>query len=175
MNQSFHNKNAAELGASTNDKIPSPEEIRNAILKKLVDSGEKDKLKEMLSDRLTQSGWRDDLKEHCKNIIRKKGLEKITVEELVSEITPYGRCKQFVGFILSYQLILACLQPLYRMKLKLSSWTGSEHSFMLIIKMTTICQIFKAITNFRTVFDYCTGSICFLCFQPFLCYIHGKR
>lgn len=78
---------------SNSDKIPSPEEIRNQILKKLVDTGEKDRLKEMLSDRLTQNGWRDDLKEHCKNIIRRKGLDKITVEELVAEITPYGRCK----------------------------------------------------------------------------------
>ncbi len=84
--------NMGDSNSGMNDKIPSPEEIRNAILKKLVDSGEKDRLKEMLSDRLTQSGWRDDLKEHCKNIIRRKGLEKITVEELVSEITPYGRC-----------------------------------------------------------------------------------
>lgn len=29
--------------------------------------------------------------EHCKEIIRKKGLEKITVDELVDEITPRGR------------------------------------------------------------------------------------
>lgn len=93
MNQSFQNRSGTDLGPSANEKIPSPEEIRNAILKKLVDSGEKDKLKEMLSDRLTQSGWRDNLKEHCKNIIRKKGLEKVTVEELVSEITPFGRCE----------------------------------------------------------------------------------
>lgn len=29
--------------------------------------------------------------EHCKEIIRGKGLEKITVDELVEEITPRGR------------------------------------------------------------------------------------
>lgn len=32
--------------------------------------------------------WRQ---EHCKEIIRGKGLEKITVDELVEEITPRGR------------------------------------------------------------------------------------
>jgi len=35
--------------------------------------------------------WRDELKEYCKDVIRRKGLEKVTVEELVSEITPHGR------------------------------------------------------------------------------------
>ena len=53
--------------------------------------GEKDKLKEMLRERLVQCGWRDELKEYCKEVIRKKGLEKVTVEELVADITPQGR------------------------------------------------------------------------------------
>ena len=38
-------------------------------------------------------GWRDEIKEFCKDVIRMKGLEQITVEELVSEITPYGRAQ----------------------------------------------------------------------------------
>ena len=54
-------------------------------------TGEKDKLKEMLRERLVQCGWRDELKEYCKEVIRKKGLEKVTVEELVADITPQGR------------------------------------------------------------------------------------
>ena len=57
----------------------------------MVETGEKDKLKEMLRDRLQQCGWRDELKEFCKEVIRRKGLEKVTVEELVAEITPQGR------------------------------------------------------------------------------------
>jgi enhancer of yellow 2 transcription factor len=67
------------------------EQIRDTIMAKLVESGEKDRLKDMLRDRLVQCGWRDELKEHCKDLIRKKGLEKVTVEELVAEITPHGR------------------------------------------------------------------------------------
>jgi hypothetical protein len=47
----------------------------------------------MLRERLIQCGWRDDLKEFCKDVIRRKGLEKVTIEELVSEITPKGRGK----------------------------------------------------------------------------------
>jgi hypothetical protein len=49
------------------------------------------RLKEFLRERLIASGWRDELKEACKEVIRKKGLDKITIEELVAEITPKGR------------------------------------------------------------------------------------
>jgi hypothetical protein len=57
----------------------------------------------MLHDRLVSSGWRDELKEHCKAIIRRKGLEKVTVEELVAEITPKGRGE----FVLIFKNFLA--------------------------------------------------------------------
>lgn len=67
------------------------EQIRETIMAKLVESGEKDRLKEMLRERLVQCGWREDLKEYCKEVIRRKGLEKVTIEELVAEITPKGR------------------------------------------------------------------------------------
>jgi len=60
---------------------------------KLVETGEKERLKEMLRERLVACGWRDELKEYCKEVIRRKGLEKVTVEDLVGEITPRGRCK----------------------------------------------------------------------------------
>lgn len=107
------------------DRAKKDEQIRDTIMAKLVESGEKDKLKEMLRERLVQCGrfassptsspslfcyyhhlisifislmfaivllgWRDELKEYCKDVIRKKGLEKVTVEELVAEITPHGR------------------------------------------------------------------------------------
>jgi Transcription factor e(y)2 len=124
------------------DKQIRAEQIRDIIMQKLSESGEKDNLKDVLRDRLInsgklrtsivldnllffstmtarilnlryslisavpfieyfsctninllQTGWRDELKDFCKDIIRKKGLEQITVEELVSEITPYGRAQ----------------------------------------------------------------------------------
>ena len=75
-------------------------------------------MKELLRQKLAESGWRDQLKEHCKvtahkpsvhlwpifalpsetkqlpfsqTVLREKGLEAISVEELVKEITPRGR------------------------------------------------------------------------------------
>ena len=66
-------------------------QIRSQINDKLTESGEREKLKELLRTRLIESGWRDQLKTKCKDIIQNKGLEKITVQQLVEEITPYAR------------------------------------------------------------------------------------
>ena len=41
--------------------------------------------------KLVECGWRDQLKQNCKEIVRKRGLENVTVDELVAEITPQGR------------------------------------------------------------------------------------
>lgn len=60
-------------------------------MQKLIETGEKERLKDLLRQRLVECGWRDQLKEYCKEVIRSKGLEKITVDELVAEITPRGR------------------------------------------------------------------------------------
>mmetsp|Transcript_29478 Transcript_29478/g.34702 ORF Transcript_29478/g.34702 Transcript_29478/m.34702 type:complete len:83 (-) Transcript_29478:285-533(-) len=60
-------------------------------MQKLIETGEKENLKEMLRTKLVECGWRDDLREHCKEVIRSKGLERITVDELVQIITPRGR------------------------------------------------------------------------------------
>mmetsp|Transcript_8039 Transcript_8039/g.18354 ORF Transcript_8039/g.18354 Transcript_8039/m.18354 type:complete len:106 (-) Transcript_8039:257-574(-) len=83
-------------------------------MQKLIETGEKENLKDMLRTKLVECGWRDDLREHCKGstsfpriyfiaksnllgnlcfpeVIRSKGLERITVDELVQIITPRGR------------------------------------------------------------------------------------
>ncbi len=70
--------------------------MRTTIMQKLVETGEKERLKELLRQKLIECGWRDELKEYCMTcfcaeVIRSKGLEKITVDELVAEITPRGR------------------------------------------------------------------------------------
>eukprot|EP01017_Pseudomicrothorax_dubius_P021945 TRINITY_DN2361_c0_g1_i1.p1 TRINITY_DN2361_c0_g1~~TRINITY_DN2361_c0_g1_i1.p1 ORF type:complete len:101 (+),score=22.18 TRINITY_DN2361_c0_g1_i1:129-431(+) len=58
---------------------------------KLRESGEESRLEEYLRKKLVECGWKDDLKRHCKELIRKKGLEKVTVDELVDELVIKGR------------------------------------------------------------------------------------
>ncbi|XP_022337875.1 transcription and mRNA export factor ENY2 [Crassostrea virginica] len=66
-------------------------QMRATINQKLVETGERDRLKDLLRTRLIECGWRDQLKQHCKEVVKQKGLEHITVDDLVSEITPKGR------------------------------------------------------------------------------------
>ncbi|KAL8566328.1 Transcription and mRNA export factor eny2 [Nucella lapillus] len=65
--------------------------MRATINQKLVETGERERLKELLRTRLIECGWRDQLKSQCKEIVQNKGLEHITVDDLVAEITPKGR------------------------------------------------------------------------------------
>lgn len=65
---------------------------------KLRESREEQRLEEYLRQRLIECGWKDELKNHCKGIstvhpdmIRRKGLEKVTVEELVEDLTIKGK------------------------------------------------------------------------------------
>ncbi|KAG5264730.1 hypothetical protein AALO_G00257400 [Alosa alosa] len=66
-------------------------QMRAAVNQKLVEMGERERLKELLRAKLVECGWRDELKAHCKDVIKGKGLEHVTVEDLVTEVTPKGR------------------------------------------------------------------------------------
>uniref|UniRef100_A0A5K3F2L6 Transcription and mRNA export factor ENY2 n=1 Tax=Mesocestoides corti TaxID=53468 RepID=A0A5K3F2L6_MESCO len=65
--------------------------LRTYINEQLIRTGERERLKDLLRTRLLECGWRDELKSYCKDVIAKKGLENVTVNDLVTEITPVGR------------------------------------------------------------------------------------
>ncbi|XP_068084688.1 transcription and mRNA export factor ENY2-like isoform X2 [Anabrus simplex] len=57
----------------------------------LIVSGERERFKELLHTRLIECGWRDQLQMLCRQIVKERGVQNITVDELISEITPKGR------------------------------------------------------------------------------------
>ncbi|KAJ0000124.1 hypothetical protein NQD34_011966 [Periophthalmus magnuspinnatus] len=65
--------------------------LKATVNQKLTEMGERERLKELLRAKLTECGWKDQMKAHCKEVIKEKGLEHVTVEDLVAEITPKGR------------------------------------------------------------------------------------
>jgi enhancer of yellow 2 transcription factor len=48
-------------------------------------------LEDYLRQKLIESGWKDELKNYCKEQIRQKGLEKITIEELTDILYVRGQ------------------------------------------------------------------------------------
>ncbi|KAH0470308.1 hypothetical protein IEQ34_000031 [Dendrobium chrysotoxum] len=69
-------------------KEPTLQEIINI---KLIESGEKEKLMDLLRERLIECGWRDEMKTLCRSYARKKGRNNVTVDDLIHVITPKGR------------------------------------------------------------------------------------
>ncbi|XP_043759765.1 transcription and mRNA export factor ENY2-like [Cervus elaphus] len=69
-------------------KMNKDAQMRATINQKLIETGERERLKELLR---AKCGWKDQLKAHCKEVIKEKGLEHVTVDDLVAEITPKGR------------------------------------------------------------------------------------
>ena len=64
---------------------------RQRINQKLTETGEKEKLKEALRERLIECGWKDDLKQYAKEIVKERGVDNVTVDDLISELTPHAR------------------------------------------------------------------------------------
>ena len=70
---------------------PRESQVRATLNQKMLETGEKDRLKELLRMRLNETGWHDDIRMHARDIVKAKGVENVTVDDLVTEITPKGR------------------------------------------------------------------------------------
>lgn len=73
------------------DTAAERKQYRTIIEDKLLKTGEKDRLKEHLRQRLIECGWKEDLKALCKEVITKRGIEAISVDDLVHEISPKAK------------------------------------------------------------------------------------
>ena len=65
--------------------------------KKLEKTGERERLKQDFAKKLirtrTSNGvnWREQLTEYCIEYLKNKGVERVTVDEIVAKIAPQGR------------------------------------------------------------------------------------
>ena len=60
--------------------------------KKLEKTGERERLKQEFAKKLIRTrGWRDPLTEYCIEYLKNKGVERVTVDEIVAKIAPQGR------------------------------------------------------------------------------------
>merc|ERR1712002_540715 len=77
------------MGRHKHKKI-SEKEAEDDLTQQLVESGKREELKLMLVERLEESGWKDQVKTACRDVVKEKGVDRITVEELVQEVAPRG-------------------------------------------------------------------------------------
>eukprot|EP00929_Paragymnodinium_shiwhaense_P003815 TRINITY_DN104491_c0_g1_i1.p1 TRINITY_DN104491_c0_g1~~TRINITY_DN104491_c0_g1_i1.p1 ORF type:complete len:112 (-),score=36.77 TRINITY_DN104491_c0_g1_i1:122-457(-) len=64
---------------------------QSLLNRKLVETGERERLKQYVQKQLNENGWREELKKHCVEFIQKKGVERVSIEEITAEIAPHGR------------------------------------------------------------------------------------
>mmetsp|Transcript_36597 Transcript_36597/g.109286 ORF Transcript_36597/g.109286 Transcript_36597/m.109286 type:complete len:116 (+) Transcript_36597:58-405(+) len=58
---------------------------------KLIETGERDRLKQYVLETLSECGWQEELKKRCIEFVQNKGVEKVTIEEITADIAPRGR------------------------------------------------------------------------------------
>ncbi|KAL6067997.1 Transcription and mRNA export factor eny2, variant 2 [Balamuthia mandrillaris] len=113
----------------------SEQQVRATINQKLIESGEKERLKDMLRSKLVECGWRDEMKVHCKEIIKQKGVENVHVEDLVEEVIPKGR-GSFLSFFLQLYFFSFLSSLLFRLASRIFSslcslFSSTRFSFFL--------------------------------------------
>ncbi|KAK0426295.1 hypothetical protein QR680_009628 [Steinernema hermaphroditum] len=64
---------------------------KQTIERDFEESGERDRLREMLTLRLSECGWTSLVEEKCRDFIRKKGIENVTLEQVVGEVKQDAR------------------------------------------------------------------------------------
>mmetsp|Transcript_13045 Transcript_13045/g.35530 ORF Transcript_13045/g.35530 Transcript_13045/m.35530 type:complete len:110 (+) Transcript_13045:68-397(+) len=75
---------------------PEPEEapqisLAESLRIQLHQSGERDRLKALLTRKLEDCGWKDDIKEKCEEVINKRGRDNVTTDDIVRAVKPQGR------------------------------------------------------------------------------------
>ncbi|RUP46544.1 transcription factor e(y)2-domain-containing protein [Jimgerdemannia flammicorona] len=67
------------------------QKLKAAVSQKFVESGERERLLELLRSRLLETGWNDNLNSYCRDTMKTKGVENVTMTELVEETSDHAR------------------------------------------------------------------------------------
>lgn len=84
MNSSFNRT----FGQNDTESIDS---LKNLAHRRLVETGERDKLIQTLKTRLTNCGWKDQLKQFCWNVVKERGVDNVTIDDIVNEVSPKAK------------------------------------------------------------------------------------
>ncbi|KAL8474866.1 hypothetical protein ACS0TY_031328 [Phlomoides rotata] len=80
------------------DGRPKEPTLHQIVNIKLMESGEKERLMELVRERLVECGWKDEMRALCRAFVKKNGRDNVTVDDLVRAITPKGRGTLFQFF-----------------------------------------------------------------------------
>jgi len=67
------------------------DQLRLLTHQKMIERGEKDRLKELLKARLLESGFNDRILLLCKNFVRNRGVDSVNIDDIFNYVTPEAR------------------------------------------------------------------------------------
>lgn len=67
------------------------EGLKSRVHKRMVETGEWDRVRKQLEEDLQKVGWQNELYKYCVKVIRDRGVENITLDHLLTEVTPVAR------------------------------------------------------------------------------------
>lgn len=67
-------------------KSREDQELCNKANRLLIESGEMERLKTWVSQQLKQCGWTGELTENCKTMIKKRGVDNVTVDDIFNDL-----------------------------------------------------------------------------------------
>mmetsp|Transcript_20395 Transcript_20395/g.26374 ORF Transcript_20395/g.26374 Transcript_20395/m.26374 type:complete len:125 (-) Transcript_20395:314-688(-) len=82
---------ASNVTSANNDWKRKNEASRDELVRFLEQNGEMERLRGLLRKKLADCGWHEEMRNISKSYIRSRGLDQVTFDELVAEITPKGR------------------------------------------------------------------------------------
>ncbi|KAJ2498312.1 hypothetical protein GGH96_004403 [Coemansia sp. RSA 1972] len=67
--------------------------IREELLRRFKESGERERMQDILRNKLDASGWQDRVKDRCQRVIHENTdtIDKLTVDDIAESVTPYAR------------------------------------------------------------------------------------
>ncbi|GAB5585326.1 Transcription and mRNA export factor eny2 [Umbelopsis nana] len=66
-------------------------ELKAAIDRRFVLSGERSRLLEFVKQRLAETGWNDALYAHCSETFKTRGIENVSMDSLLAEFSDYAK------------------------------------------------------------------------------------
>ncbi|PVU97315.1 hypothetical protein BB561_000643 [Smittium simulii] len=75
---------------SFSQELKKQNNVREEVLLRFVESGEKERILELTKSKFIANGWSDHVRSHCKELIKEKDINSVTIDELCDEVMPYA-------------------------------------------------------------------------------------
>lgn len=71
--------------------VSMDESLKTTAYQKLVESGERDRLINLLKSRLDETGWKKNLKDYAQKLVKDRGVDNVNIDDLVVQVAPVAR------------------------------------------------------------------------------------